>query len=302
MWYRSISLTIVLALVCLAGCAAEDDAATTPTTEPTTTTTEAADPLTVATELADAFTAAWSGEKDPEAVAGLFTDDGVYVHTDQQRYEGPASIERAVQTSPQPIDPERVTDVMLGEDGRYVLRIKFGWSGRTYVEEVHLELDGDRAAYVGWAGWPERYAGTYGHLFEAEYSGTMEVTSDDFCEEGWVPLEGTVTGTEAELGPFEATARHCSDPETGRIAEGSAVIVMADGDELYASYEGRMVAEGEDGSLTMKMVQTYEGGTGRFAGAEGVADESCTARYVSETQAEVSGSLKGTLSYGDEQS
>jgi hypothetical protein len=50
------------------------------------------------------------------------------------------------------------------------------------------------------------------------------------------------------------------------------------------------------------MVQTYDGGTGRFADAEGVADEPCTARYVSETQAEVSGSLKGTLSYEDEQS
>ena len=54
--------------------------------------------------------------------------------------------------------------------------------------------------------------------------------------------------------------------------------------------------------MAMKMVQTYDGGTGRFADAEGVANELCTARYVSETQAEVSGSLMGTLSYEDEQS
>lgn len=37
------------------------------------------------------------------------------------------------------------------------------------------------------------------------------------------------------------------------------------------------------------------------AGAEGLADEPCTARYVSDNQAEMAGSLKGTLSYQDEE-
>lgn len=279
MWHRSISLMIVLALLCLAGCGANPDE--------------------LATELADAWVAAWDA-KDPEAVADVFTENGVYVHTNQGRHEGRESIGWNVQGSPAPIHPERLTDVTLGDDGEYVFRVKFGWAGNTHVEDVHLKLDGDHASYIGWAGWPETYRGMYDHLFEADYTGMMEVTSGDFCEEGWVPMEGTVTGTEAELGPFEATARHCSNPETGRITEGSTVIVMAGGDELYASYEGRMVGEEEDGSLTMQMVQTYEGGTGRFAGAEGVADEPCTARYVSETQAEVAGSLKGTLTYQDE--
>lgn len=279
MWHRYIGVMLTLALLGVVGCAADPDAR--------------------ATELADAWIAGW-GQNDPEAVAAVFTEDGVHICPGGNRHEGREAIARHAEVTPALVAPARVSDVRLGQDGIYVFRAKYGWEGAdTYASDVHLELDGDLASYIGWAGPEETYRGTYDHLFEAEYTGLLETTSGD-CDEGWVPMEGTVTGTEAELGPFEATARHCSNPETGELAGGALVMVMADGDELHGTYEGRMLRQEEDGSLTMRMVQTYEGGTGRFANAEGEANEPCTARWVSDTQAEVAGSLMGTLSYDDD--
>lgn len=301
MWHRYIGLLLALALLCVGGCAAEDDSgAAAPTTEATTTTPATVDQDAQATELADAWIAAWDAN-DPEAVAAVFTEDGVHICPGGNRHEGREAIARHAEVTPPLIAPARVSDVTLGRDGMYVFRAKYGWDGAdTYASDVQLELDGDRASYIGWTGPEETYRGTYDHLFEAAYTGLLEATSGGFCNEGWVPMEGTVTGTEAELGPFEATARHCSNPETGELAGGTLVMVMADGDELHGTYEGWMLRQEEDGSLTMRMVQTYEGGTGRFADAEGEANEPCTARWVSDTQAEVAGSLIGTLSYDDE--
>ena len=310
------SMLLVLLLVGLAACSGEgnDESGTTtevlaagvtttadPTTSVASTTTSApltaAEGLAVATELADAWIAGWD-VKDPEAVVAVFTEDAVYVDTNGAVYAGAEAIMRDVRGGT-PIAPARITNVTRWGDG-YRFGVRFGWSDRTWVQDVELQLDGELASRIAWTAYPDEYRGTNEHLFDAEYIGLTEVVSDTTCEEGLIPVEIVAWGEEAELGSFQATARHCNDLEAGEVLDGQLVITTAEGDEVYGTYSGAITTVNPDGSMDVQLVQTYEGGTGRFADAVGEADEPCHVQYFSETQALVHGSLIGTLTYDAE--
>lgn len=107
------------------------------------------DEIDVATELADDLMAAWSGD-DPEAVAALYTEDGVHgpppswnlgsvqgrdaILTHATIYVG--GIESAVRTGD-----------LTGEGGsRYTYPIELTADGAEYVGVAEVEVEGDLVA------------------------------------------------------------------------------------------------------------------------------------------------------------
>jgi hypothetical protein len=85
------------------------------------------------------------------------------------------------------------------------------------------------------------------------------------------PFEGTsydFNGTATHLGAFTDGGHVQFFLVDGTLAsQGTTTFVAADGDELYASF----LAFQEAGSSEFVGLFIFEGGTGRFAGAEGLA-------------------------------
>jgi hypothetical protein len=91
---------------------------------------------------------------------------------------------------------------------------------------------------------------------------------------GWCDQAGGVvlaaapgTGTFTHVGQFEIQQHGCINLGTGVISAGEATMTAANGDELYLTYEGRVLPGIEP--QTMELFYVRNGGTGRFTHGEG---------------------------------
>lgn len=78
--------------------------------------------------------------------------------------------------------------------------------------------------------------------------------------------------------------------------ENDGVCTAADGDQLYTSFSGTGVPTSPV-DIVFSGVETYEGGTGRFAGAAGAASLSGSARFTSQSAGVGSFTLRGRIDY-----
>lgn len=69
------------------------------------------------------------------------------------------------------------------------------------------------------------------------------------------------------IGRFGCRKKNGSEPATGRLSEGEAVVTAANGDEIYLTYAGRVLPGVQP--QTLELTYLAVGGTGRFARAEG---------------------------------
>jgi len=108
------------------------------------------DEIDVATELADDLGAAWSGD-DPEAVAALYTEDGVHVPPTSWNLgtvQGRDAILAHAGTYVDRIENTvRTGDLTAEGGGRYTYPIEITTAdGTEYVGVAEVEVDGDLAA------------------------------------------------------------------------------------------------------------------------------------------------------------
>ena len=75
------------------------------------------------------------------------------------------------------------------------------------------------------------------------------------------------TGVVSHLGRVTWVERHCFQP-SGTFSDVELVITAANGDELFATFDGGMT-----GPTTFAETVTITGGTGRFVGASGTVEE-----------------------------
>ncbi len=128
------------------------------------------------------------------------------------------------------------------------------------------------------------------------YSGTYQAGTHH-CEPGFVPLDTEGSGHATHLGAVTIHIRDCVNPITGEITDGVVVYEAANGDQLFGTFEGTVLAPNPDGSLPVTVLGTYDGGTGRFTNATGQATETAIAVPTSETSGSIAGELSGTIAY-----
>jgi hypothetical protein len=78
------------------------------------------------------------------------------------------------------------------------------------------------------------------------------------------------------------------------IVDGRATCVAPNGDEIGATYTGKVISVSPDGVALIEVDQTFDGGTGRFEHARGDAFEVVSVDLVVGT---VQGTVEGTISY-----
>jgi hypothetical protein len=83
--------------------------------------------------------------------------------------------------------------------------------------------------------------------------------------------DSVATGNVSHLGKTEMTSSHCT-PAGPDIEGGTMVLVAANDDELYIEYTGTAREPGPDGIITVDVLYTITGGSGRFVGASGGGD------------------------------
>ena len=124
-------------------------------------------------------------------------------------------------------------------------------------------------------------------------TGTFELLGP--CATGGLALEVTGTGQATFIGRYTGRYRECFDPATGAVTGGSFTLTTENGDTLFGTYAGQAVPSGANVSYDDPGVIT--GGTGRFAGARGIANTSGVANLATgEYQGTISGSVSSPAS------
>jgi hypothetical protein len=87
-------------------------------------------------------------------------------------------------------------------------------------------------------------------------------TIDGTCPAGSIPIDINGIGTATHVGRYAIHAAECFDPVASAVT-GTFTITAANGDMVFGSYAGPC------GVDTCTEAAVVEGGTGRFAGAQG---------------------------------
>jgi hypothetical protein len=110
---------------------------------------------------------------------------------------------------------------------------------------------------------------------------------------GTLAVDGTTTGIATHLGQFTLNYKlTVTLPEGTSI--GSAVLVAANGDSIFANLVGLGVPAETQGLNKIVEINTIVGGTGRFANVKGSFTVN---RLVNLDTGVTSGTIQGTLSY-----
>jgi hypothetical protein len=141
---------------------------------------------------------------------------------------------------------------------------------------------------LGALGLPMQAAAAATAPLTASESGTFQLLGA--CASG-VVLDVNGTGEATQLGNYAAHYRECFDPATGAVTSGSFTLTAANGDTLFGSYSGQGRPTSDPNVVHYDDPGVITGGTGRFAGANGVVTASGTADLAT-------GAYTGTLSGG----
>jgi hypothetical protein len=113
------------------------------------------------------------------------------------------------------------------------------------------------------------------------------------CETDGVVVDVTGTGHATHLGKYTSHYRECLVPATGAVTDGSFTLTAANGDMVFGTYSGQVFPTGHPNVLTYEDPGVITGGTGRFAGASGIADQSGVANLAT---GEYRGTITGSVS------
>lgn len=114
-----------------------------------------------------------------------------------------------------------------------------------------------------------------------------------------VPVYVHAEGTLSHLGTVEVEGAHCTErsltPLPVDFGRGVSIWTAANGDQLYANYEGTQTKFVEPGVVVaFEVTYTITGGTGRFAGASGQLSSKGTLNLNTFTADE---DLSGQITY-----
>lgn len=127
--------------------------------------------------------------------------------------------------------------------------------------------------------------------FKATFSGGgAAITRPDRCPVLTVEIRGT--GNATHLGRFTTEQSHCAEPASLDFTEGVFTLTAANGDQLDGTYLGEFVPL-EPPLFSIDGQFTFDGGTGRFAGATGGGEATGVQNLAT---GEVTVSLVGTIS------
>jgi hypothetical protein len=125
------------------------------------------------------------------------------------------------------------------------------------------------------------HAGGVERAFKADVQGlgSFELRQEGRCRTMDVPIVTVSTGRgqATHLGLFAFSSSHCFElpvaapPPYGTMERGEWTFVSADGDELYATYEGVQLSALFSNPTYLASDLTFTGGTGRFSNASGWA-------------------------------
>lgn len=113
------------------------------------------------------------------------------------------------------------------------------------------------------------------------------------CGDGEIGIRATKVGRATHLGPFTAVSTYCVDLAALAIRNGHTIYTVANGDELWSTFSGRLTGSPPVFGVEIDLIIT--GGTGRFAGASG------NAAVVGDFDASVGSgtvSMDGVLTWG----
>jgi hypothetical protein len=108
----------------------------------------------------------------------------------------------------------------------------------------------------------------------------------------FLQVDVEATGNATQMGKFTLDIPHVVNPAT-RTALGSYEITAANGDKVYADFNGTATPTAIPGVLYIEETATITGGTGRFAGATG---SFTSERWYDTIAGTTSGSFEGTIS------
>ena len=100
------------------------------------------------------------------------------------------------------------------------------------------------------------------------FHGSLQALETDVVVPPHLLVNGTATGTAAQLGRYTATFTATVTLSTGS-ATGNITFTAANGDRLDAAFLGQGTPTTEPNVSSIEEVATINGGTGRFAGATG---------------------------------
>jgi hypothetical protein len=135
--------------------------------------------------------------------------------------------------------------------------------------------------------WPMHAAADNNLPLKGSESGTFRLLGP--CDTGGIALEVSGTGHATFLGSYSSHYRECFDPATGAVTSGSFTLTAANGDTLYGTYGGQALPTGDPTVVSYDDPGVVTGGTGRFAGATGIANTSGVANLAT-------GEYRGTIS------
>lgn len=146
--------------------------------------------------------------------------------------------------------------------------------------------------------------------FKAELEGlaTFAPREPGRCRTMDVPFitVGSGTGEGTHLGHFEHSSAHCFEnpigppPPYGLFERGEWTFVAANGDELYATYEGEQLSPVFEDPTFLTAEVIFVGGTGRFSDASGWAHVEGFVRVPEDWMTEpwpLYQTLEGRISY-----
>ena len=113
------------------------------------------------------------------------------------------------------------------------------------------------------------------------------------CEASGIIVDVTGTGHSTQVGKYSVHYRECFVPATGAVTGGSFTLTAANGDMLFGTYGGQAVPTGDANVIVFDDPGVITGGTGRFAGASGIAN---TAGVANLATGEYTSTISGSLS------
>ena len=108
-----------------------------------------------------------------------------------------------------------------------------------------------------------------GRPLNGSETGTFQLLGP--CDTGGIALDVTGTGHGTQVGEYTIHYRECFSPVTGAVTAGFFTLTTVSGDTLYGTYGGQASPTGDPSVLAYDDPGVITGGTGRFAGASGIA-------------------------------